>query len=212
MMVSAIGQADLDEQFQRPLSRLAIGNIAIGERHHHVFHGTGPRQQIETLEDESDFNIPQRCPLVGGVVGDFLIIQPILPGGRPIQTTENVHQRAFSRPRLAHQRHQFATGHAQRHALEHRDLNLAQEIRLVDVLQLDEIHQRPPPPPPPPAPPRAPPPPAPPPAPPPPPPPPPGRRPNCGANGLVPPAAPPEASFGLTSLTTTSRPSLNPSP
>src|SRR5712671_4563828 len=191
-MVSAIGQADLIQQLQRPLSRLSVGNVGVGQRHHHVFHCAGAGQKIEALKDESNLGVSQRRPLIGGVVGDFLAIEPILPGCRPIQTSEEVHERALAGAGLSHQRHHFAALDLERDALKHGDLDLAEEVGLVDVLQVDKSHQRPPPPPPPPPP--APPRPAPPAPPAPPPPPAPRPRPNCGANGLVPPATPPEDS------------------
>ena len=53
------------------------------------------------------------------------------------------HQRGLAGAGRPHQCDQFTTGDRQRHTAQHRDVNLAQMIRLVDVFESNQFHDAP---------------------------------------------------------------------
>ena len=62
------------------------------------------------------------------------------PDGRPVEAAEDVHQRGLARAGGAHQRDHLAALDRQRDALEHRHVDLAEVVGLVDVFEADEFH------------------------------------------------------------------------
>ena len=70
----------------------------------------------------------------------FLPVQPVFAGGGVIQAAQNVHQGALARAASAHQGDHLAAGDGHGHTLEHRDVDVADVIRLVNIMQFDEFH------------------------------------------------------------------------
>src|SRR5207248_6516997 len=96
------------------------------------------------LEDEPDLAVADHRPLVGAHRLDRLAVEPVASRGRPVQAAQDVHQRGLARAGDAHERHQLPALDGQGHPLEHRDVDLAQVVGLVDVLEPDQFHVLPP--------------------------------------------------------------------
>ena len=113
------------------------------ERHQHILERRGPRQQIEILKDEADLGIPHHRAILRRQLGNILPIQPVFATRGPVQTAQDVHERALARPAGTHQRDHFAALHLQRNVLEHGNLQFAPVIGLLDVFEPDEFHDPP---------------------------------------------------------------------
>ena len=141
-VVHAVAQAHALEHLRRALAPFAfrpgVGRVA--DRHHHVLQRARPRKQVERLEDEADHAVAQVRALVGGGAGDLVAVQPVLAGGRVVQAAEDVHQGALPRAADAHERDQLAAVNGERDPLQHRQVNLAEVIGLVDVLESEQFH------------------------------------------------------------------------
>src|SRR5262245_10268463 len=70
-----------------------------------------------------------------------MAVEPILAGARPIEAPQDVHQRRLAGPAGAHQGYQFTALDRERNAVEHRDVDFAQVIDLVDVFNPDQFHK-----------------------------------------------------------------------
>ena len=139
LVVDAVRQADLLEHLGCALSLLLLGEVllGIGQRHQDVLQRRRARQQVEALEDETDYPVAQPGPLLGGEPGYLPAVQPVLAGSRVVQATEDVHQRAFAGAARAHQRTSSPASNVQRHAFEHGQVHLAEVVGLVNVSQFD---------------------------------------------------------------------------
>src|SRR5205823_3881305 len=71
---------------------------------------------------------------------DVLAVEPVAARGGPVQAAEGVHQRALARAGGAHQGDHLAARDPQGHALQDRQVHLAQLVGLVDIFELDNAH------------------------------------------------------------------------
>ena len=142
LVIAPFGKPNQFQQTLGALPRLRGARVArgVGQGHEHVLGGRRPRQQIEVLENESQFRRPHQGPLIGRQIAHFLAVEPVAAGTRPVEAAENVHERCLAGARHAHQRHHLAAGDAQGNAAENRDVNCAQMIRLRDVFQAKQFH------------------------------------------------------------------------
>jgi len=74
----------------------------VNQRQLAVVQRGGAGEQVECLEHESDFFVPNAGKLVIGQLTDALLIQPVLASGRGIQAADQVHQCGFSGARRSH--------------------------------------------------------------------------------------------------------------
>ena len=115
LVVHTVGQAD--EPQHRLRVALAVGfrgmRWRVVQRHARVVQRTGPRQQVEVLEDEPDLGVAQGGALVGRQRRDFLPLEAIAAGRGPVQAAEDVHQRALARAARTDQRDELAAGNRQ---------------------------------------------------------------------------------------------------
>ena len=111
------------------------------QRHDYVPCRRGPRQEVETLKDESQLRRPHQCPLVGRDMAHVLTVEPIVTGSRPVEAAEDVHQGRFAGSRGADQGHHFAAGNGERDAPENRDVEFAQVIGLGNAFKPDQFHR-----------------------------------------------------------------------
>ena len=112
---------------------------AIKQRQLHVFARRCARQQIETLKNKTEFMVANVGQLVAVERGNIGVIQNVATGSRPIETTDNVHERRFSRTTRAHQRDELAALNLERNATHRMNIDVAGMIRLVHVDQLDDF-------------------------------------------------------------------------
>ena len=83
---------------------------------------------------------PHQRPLVRREAAHLLAVEPILARSRMVEAAEDVHQRGLAGARGAHQRHHLAAVDRERDAAQHRDVDFAQVIGLVDVFESDQFH------------------------------------------------------------------------
>ena len=82
-------------------------NPGVDQRQFDIVQSRGPRQQIEGLEHEPDFLVPDSRQLVIIQFADQLIVQPVIAFARRIETADQIHQRRFSRTGWSHDRDVF---------------------------------------------------------------------------------------------------------
>src|SRR3990172_4905805 len=73
-----------------------------------VLDGRRPRQQVEPLEHEPEFFVPDLGKFVPGETAGIDTVEKIPAIRRRVKTAENVHERRFPRTRLAHNGHELA--------------------------------------------------------------------------------------------------------
>ena len=118
---------------------------AVKQRQLHIFARRGAGQQIETLKHKTDLAIANVGELIAIEARNVRVIQEILAGTRPVQATEDVHQRRFARAAGAHERDEFASFDFQRNAAHGVHVHFAGAIDLVHVNEPNErtvVHVR----------------------------------------------------------------------
>ncbi len=112
----------------------------ISQRHGHLVERGGPREQVEALKDEADLTIAQMGPLVGVVLRNLLVLEPIPAGRGMIEAAQQVHQRGLARAGGPHQGHHFPFPDFERHAPQDGHVDLTQMVGLGDVFETDQGH------------------------------------------------------------------------
>ena len=109
------------------------------KRQFHILADGHSGQQIEELEDDAE-----RVPAVGSeslFVG-LMKRQPIhknLPGGRSVESPQQVQERAFPAPARPGDRHEFSGGDIEGHRIQRPDDTGAGRIRSRDIPQMNHI-------------------------------------------------------------------------
>src|ERR1043166_8610618 len=102
-----------------------------------VFQGGCSGEQIETLEDKSNFLISDFGQFVSIQGGDINSIQEITAFGGSIQATNNVHQGRFAGTARSHDRNEFAAIYLQGNAAHGMHGELTRLICFLNLLELD---------------------------------------------------------------------------
>ena len=141
-MIEAGLQADGCQQLPGPLLHLPLRRLfdRIGGRHPHVLQGRDAGEQIEALKHETDAAAAKLRQLLRRKLGDLDAVEAIRAGGGPVQATQQIHERGLTRARGAHQGHELSAFDGQRDILEHRQVHVAEPVRLVEMLQFDQCH------------------------------------------------------------------------
>ena len=123
------------------MPRLAAGGSPQGvvQRHQDVLQGRGSRQQVEALEDETQFCRPHQGPLVGREAAHLLAVEPELAGTRPVEAAQDVHERGLAGTGGPHQGHHFAAGNGKGNAFEHGHVHFAEVVGLGDVFEPNKL-------------------------------------------------------------------------
>ena len=100
-----------------------------------VFVRRCPGQQIKTLKDETDFAVPNVSKLVSVQFRNIRAIEHVTTGRRPIEATENIHERRFARAARAHQGNEFTALNLERNAAHRPHFHLAGAIRFMNIIQ-----------------------------------------------------------------------------
>ena len=134
LVVQALGQADFPQQFGGVLSHLALRNVFhVSQGHHDVLQGARAWEEIEGLEDKADHPFPHPGSLPGRQPGNVFAVQPVFASGGMIEAAQDVHQGALAGTAGAHQCYQLSRRDAQRNAVEHWQVHLAQVVCLTNV-------------------------------------------------------------------------------
>src|SRR5438105_2544103 len=110
-------------------------------RQHYVFQRGEVRNQMKLLEDEADFLRAETIEFRSGKILQVLSIDKDVTGALPVETSNQVDQRRFSRARRTHDGQPFAFAHRKGDAIECPDFSrlsaLAASIDLSNVDDLD---------------------------------------------------------------------------
>ena len=145
MMIGAIGQAHDLQGGQRPVALLVAGHMPVHIQHGQldVFQRRSARQQVESLENKTDFLVANIRQVIAVELGDIGAIEQVYPARRAVQATDDVHQRGFAGAAGAHHGDEFAGLDFQRDPAHRVDVHLPRPVHLVDVFQFDDrVHPK----------------------------------------------------------------------
>src|SRR5260370_4769456 len=126
------------EQFRgAPLTLARPGRVE--QRQFDVLERGRAREQIETLEDEADAAAADCGEFLLSERRDVNAFERIMPAGRPIETSEDIHQGRLPRPRGAHYRDHLSPFDDQADAAQRPDLDLAEMENLVEVGDFEHV-------------------------------------------------------------------------
>ena len=91
-MVDAVSQTDLCQGLERHSFAFLVGEAGINQRQFDVAQRVGARQEVERLENETDFLVPNPGELVVIHLADVNTIQLVEARSRGVQTTQEIHQ------------------------------------------------------------------------------------------------------------------------
>ena len=94
-----------------------------------------PRDQVESLEDETDQSVANVGEFALGLVGNRLAIQRVAPARRHVEAADDIHKRRLAGSRWTHDRHVFVPGDVQRNPGERVDFLRAHLVGPDDVTQ-----------------------------------------------------------------------------
>src|SRR5205823_14731472 len=108
MMVLPVSQPNNCEFLSSLAPASARSGAAVEERELYVLERTGPGQEIEPLEHESDLSIPDACQRIPREMGDVVSVEDVAPGGHRVEAPQEVHEGGLARPRRSHDCHKLA--------------------------------------------------------------------------------------------------------
>src|ERR1043166_4908064 len=139
IMSCAMGQADDAQRGRHVIFPLGLSQVRQEQRQLHVALRREPRKQVVGLEDKADVPGAPGGELALGQVAHLLPREADAATGRAVQPANQIQQRAFARPRRAHEREEFALGHFQMQVRQHLNILRAAMEDFFDAVQ---IHQR----------------------------------------------------------------------
>jgi hypothetical protein len=107
-VVHALGEIDVRDGVAGAFEPLDLHHAAVDQRQLYVLKGRQSRQQVEGLEDEPDFPVPDMRQIVVVHVADETPGDEILSRRRRVERSDHVHQRRLSRARWPHDGDVFA--------------------------------------------------------------------------------------------------------
>ena len=108
LVMHPVRQPHARQRVQRHLPPFLGTHAGIHQRQLHIPQRIRPRQQIEGLENEADFPVPDLRQLVVIHLADVRAVQFIQARRGRVQAAQQVHQRGLARTRRPHDRHVFA--------------------------------------------------------------------------------------------------------
>ena len=96
LVIHAIAEADTLQSMRRLRAPLPCREAGVDQRQLHVVQRVSARQQIERLEDEPDFLVPNARQFVVLEVTDLLAVEPVLTARGSIEAADEVHQCRFA--------------------------------------------------------------------------------------------------------------------
>src|SRR6185503_4239843 len=98
----------------------------------------GAGEQVEALEDKPDLLVPQIGKLVAVQFSDVHAVEKELPAARTVETAEGVHHRALAGAACSHNSDKFARLDGKRDSAHGVDFDLAADVSLVEIFELDD--------------------------------------------------------------------------
>ncbi len=134
MAALATGQAEYRQHFRGP--RGALRYIArVEKRQLDVFQRARARQQVETLEDETDTPAADAREVRLTQQGHVHAFEQVAAGARPVEASDDVHHRGLARTRSAHDRDELASFDGEADAAQGAHFQLAEPVGLVHIAQ-----------------------------------------------------------------------------
>ncbi|MPM87352.1 hypothetical protein SDC9_134448 [bioreactor metagenome] len=96
-------------------------------------------EQVETLENETDFPVADRRLFHIGQSADLDLFEEVLSSGRHVEHPEDVEQRRLAGAGSPDETDEFAAAHGGVDALQHRNLKVSGEIGFADIDQPDDV-------------------------------------------------------------------------
>ena len=136
--------AELDSLERRTRSRLPIrrADPCINERQLHIVQRRCARQQIERLEHEPDFLVPDPGQLVVVHLADLLAVEQVGPFRRRVQAANQVHECRFAGTRRPHDGDIVTALDVNRHAAQRVNLLGSHHVGLPQVARFNQRHSR----------------------------------------------------------------------
>src|SRR6185295_1375262 len=141
-MTKPINQSDEQQGLGGHGPLLAHGKSTIKQRELNVLQRAGARNQVEALENEPDFLIPDFGESVGSLPADVFPVQMVRPSRGRIEAAQDVHERGFAGARCAHDGHIVASIDLEIHAAQGLNLHLPEAVDLPQVCAADECAHR----------------------------------------------------------------------
>src|SRR3989449_6014571 len=138
-MANALRETQSFEQFERTHPSLGARHAAaVLERQCDVLFDREPRHQIECLKDEADLAIADLRQTLARQRADVLAIELIAAGRGRVETTQDVHQRAFARTRRSGDRDVLAGDDPGIDAAQRLHVDPAEPIRFLQTICDDQ--------------------------------------------------------------------------
>src|SRR6202171_757677 len=91
-MLGAVVDADALERIHGALAALVAAQAGVEQRQLDVLPDRGPRQEVESLEDEADLLVAHAGQRTSRHLGHVFTVQPVLAAGGRVETAEDVHE------------------------------------------------------------------------------------------------------------------------
>ena len=122
---------------------LLVGHAVKVLRQHDIFESGEVRNQVELLEDETNFFRPHAIQILGGNPGDVFAIEPYFARRGTIEAADQVHQRGLAGTGRAHHGQPLAGRNCQRNIIQRADdtavLFGLGRIEAADMVELDHV-------------------------------------------------------------------------
>ena len=118
-----------------------FGGVAVAlveEGEFDVFEGGGAGEEVEALEDESDFLVADVGEFVAVELGDVCAVEEVVAGGGAVEAADHVHEGGFAGAAGAHEGDEFAGLDVECDAADGVHIYLAGVVGLVDVGECDD--------------------------------------------------------------------------
>src|SRR5664280_167624 len=142
VVMGAVRKADVGERLLRPFTPLLLRDAGIDERQLDLGERARAGEQVERLEDEPDFPVPDASQVVVGHLLHGRSVELVDAARGRVEAPDQVHERGLARAGGPHDCHVLAPVDRERHAPERAYLLFADGVRLFDIDHLDE-HRRP---------------------------------------------------------------------
>src|SRR5215471_9840771 len=122
-----MSKLDEFEEFPGAISDFLARPLAKMEWKRNILEAIQRRQQVEKLEDESDFVPADTRQIIVGQFTEILAVDRNIAIRRPVQTADQIQERGFSRARRSDNRNNFSFSDFQIDGFKRRCLALSLE-------------------------------------------------------------------------------------
>src|ERR1017187_7452262 len=120
------------------LQALAAGHSRVDQRQFHIVQRRGARQQVESLEDETDLPVADARQFIVAHLADQVPIDVVQTLGGGVEAPDEVHEGRFSRPGRSHDGDVFAALDLDIDSGYRVDLLVAHHIGLPEIVGADD--------------------------------------------------------------------------